>query len=86
VVINPPYGERIIQENLNELYSQIGDWLKKEYAGYEAWIISSNAEAVKHIGLRPTPKITIYNGQLECRFNRYSLYTGSKKEKKSEVP
>jgi putative N6-adenine-specific DNA methylase len=86
VVINPPYGERIIQENLNELYSQIGDRLKKEYAGYEAWIISSNAEAVKHIGLRPAPKITIYNGQLECRFNRYSLYTGSKKDKKSVVP
>jgi|WetSurSiteA1Bulk_404760.scaffolds.fasta_scaffold01762_4 putative N6-adenine-specific DNA methylase len=84
VVINPPYGERINQENLNELYTQIGDKLKKAFTGYEAWIISSNAEAMKHIGLRPSKKITVFNGQLECRFNRYSLYEGSKKAEKSD--
>jgi putative N6-adenine-specific DNA methylase len=83
VIINPPYGERIEQLNLNGLYQQIGDKLKKNYPGYNAWIISSNAEAVKHIGLKPTPKIIVYNGQLECRFNRYSLYEGSKKASKS---
>lgn len=83
VIINPPYGERIEQLNLNELYQQIGDRLKKNYPGYNAWIISSNAEAVKHIGLKPTPRIIVYNGQLECRFNRYSLYEGSKKASKN---
>jgi putative N6-adenine-specific DNA methylase len=82
VLINPPYGERIIQQNLNELYTQIGDILKKRYTGYEAWIISANAEAFKHIGLRPAPKIIVYNGQLECRFNRYALYRGSRKPDK----
>jgi putative N6-adenine-specific DNA methylase len=85
VLINPPYGERIVQENLNELYTQIGDKLKKEFSGYEAWIISANAEAMKHIGLRPSPKVIVYNGQLECRFNRYSLYSGSKKAQKTAV-
>jgi len=85
IVINPPYGERIVQQNLNDLYSQIGDKFKKSFAGFEAWIISSNAEAVKHIGLRPSKKIPIYNGQLECRFNRYSLYQGSKKPYKSDI-
>ncbi len=83
VIINPPYGERIEQQNLNGLYQQIGDRLKKNYPGYNAWIISSNAEAVKHIGLKPSPRIIVYNGQLECRFNRYSLYEGSKKADKN---
>jgi putative N6-adenine-specific DNA methylase len=83
VILNPPYGERIVQENLNELYTKIGDKLKKDFAGYQAWIISANAEAMKHVGLRPSPKITVYNGQLECRFNRYSLYEGSKKAVKT---
>jgi putative N6-adenine-specific DNA methylase len=82
ILINPPYGERIVQQNLNELYSQIGDVFKKEYPGYEAWVISANAEAIKRLGLRPSRKIPVYNGQLECRFNRYSLYTGSKKDLK----
>jgi putative N6-adenine-specific DNA methylase len=83
VIINPPYGERIVQQNLNELYALLGDRFKKAYAGYEAWIISANAEAVKHVGLRPSRKIPIYNGQLECRFNKYSLYEGSKKTAKT---
>jgi putative N6-adenine-specific DNA methylase len=83
VIINPPYGERIVQQNLNELYTLLGDRFKKAYAGYEAWIISANAEAVKHVGLRPSRKIPVYNGQLECRFNRYSLYEGSRKSVKT---
>lgn len=78
VIINPPYGERIVQQNLNELYTQLGDRFKKAYAGYEAWVISANSEAIKHIGLRPSRKIPVYNGQLECRFNKYSLYEGSR--------
>jgi len=85
VLINPPYGERIVQENLNELYTDIGNKLKKDFSGYNAWILSGNAEAMKHVGLRPSPKVIVYNGQLECRFNRYSLYSGSKKEAKSDV-
>jgi putative N6-adenine-specific DNA methylase len=84
IVINPPYGERIVQQNLNELYTTIGDKLKKDFSGFQAWILSSNAEAMKHVGLRPSPKIVVYNGQLECRFNRYDLYAGSRKASKTE--
>ena len=85
ILINPPYGERIVQENLNDLYTALGDKLKKDFSGFDAWIISANAEAMKHVGLRPSPKIPVYNGQLECRFNRYSLYQGSKKESKTVI-
>jgi len=79
VVINPPYGERIITSDIDELYALIGNRLKKAYAGFDAWIFSGNAEASKHIGLRPSRKIPLFNGQLECRFYRYSLYEGTKK-------
>lgn len=85
IILNPPYGERIVQDNLNELYTQIGSKLKKDFEGYDAWILSGNAEAMKHIGLRPSPKVIVYNGQLECRFNHYSLYSGSKKGSKMPV-
>ena len=85
VVINPPYGERVVQQNLNDLYSLIGDKLKKSFCGYDAWIISANAEAVKNIGLRTSKKLKVYNGQLECRFNRYSLFEGSKKVTASNI-
>jgi putative N6-adenine-specific DNA methylase len=80
VLINPPYGERIIPENINALYTQIGDKLKKNFEGYTAWIFSGNPEAFKHVGLKPSKKIPLFNGQLECRLLCYSLYPGSKKQ------
>jgi putative N6-adenine-specific DNA methylase len=83
VLVNPPYGERIIPYDINELYAQIGNRLKKGFAGYDAWIFSGNPVALKHIGLRPSKKIHLFNGQLECKFHRYSLYEGTKKMYKS---
>jgi putative N6-adenine-specific DNA methylase len=56
--------------------------LKKKYSGYEAWIISSNLEALKKIGLSASRKITLYNGPLECKLMRYELYEGTKKRHK----
>jgi putative N6-adenine-specific DNA methylase len=82
IIINPPYGERIVQDDLNTLYKGIGDTLKRNFSGYNAWIISSNQEALKHIGLRPTRRIPLFNGQLECKYNHYILYEGSHKLKK----
>ncbi len=80
VIMNPPYGERMDKdEDIFELYKKIGDKLKKDFAGYTAWILTSNLEAIKHIGLRPTRKITLYNGALECRFLKFELYEGTKK-------
>ncbi len=79
MVTNPPYGERMGKEDINGFYKSIGDALKSEYNGYDAWIISSNREAMKHIGLRPSRKVPLYNGPSECRFQKYSIYSGSKK-------
>lgn len=79
MITNPPYGERIKHDNLKAFHSVIGDVLKKHYAGYNAWIISSNLEALKFTGLRPERKIVLFNGPLECRLVKFSVYKGSKK-------
>ena len=81
VLFNPPYGERL-EADVNDLYAQIGDTFKKNYAGCSAWLITSDIEAVKHIGLKHTRRIKLFNGQLECRFLKYEMYEGSKKQKK----
>ncbi len=79
LVTNPPYGGRLKQVNIKTIHSVIGDTLKKNFTGYTAWILSSNTEAIKSTGLRPERKIILYNGPLECRFVKYSIYKGSKK-------
>ena len=84
VIMNPPYGERMDKDDINALYKSIGDTLKAKYDGYDAWIISSNADALKNIGLRPSRKIAVFNGPLECRFMKYEMYRGTKKIHKLE--
>jgi putative N6-adenine-specific DNA methylase len=79
LILNPPYGERMNQDDINVLYKSIGDTLKKKYSGYTAWLISSNKDAVKQIGLHASKKITLFNGALECRFLKYEMYRGTKK-------
>ncbi len=79
VLMNPPYGERMVKDNIEELYKSIGDTFKKNFQGYDCWVISSNIEAFKHVGLRPSRKITLFNGQLECKFMKYEMYQGTKK-------
>ncbi|MFT5071998.1 MAG: putative N6-adenine-specific DNA methylase [Chitinophagales bacterium] len=72
--INPPYDERIKDEHLNDFYKRIGDHMKQHYKGWTAWIISSNVEARKHIGLRTAAKIKLFNGKLECRLMKFELF------------
>ncbi len=80
LIINPPYGERMDEdEDINAVYKMIGDTLKKNWAGYEAWVITPNLEAAKYIKLTPRPKIRLFNGALDCRFMRYELYEGSRR-------
>ena len=79
VVLNPPYGERLQSDDIVEFYREIGTRLKHFYNGSDAWIISANLEALKFIGLKPSRKIKLYNGQLECRLNKFELYRGSKR-------
>lgn len=80
MVFNPPYGERI-PVAIETFYKQIGDNLKAGYPGTHAWFITSNLEALKHIGLRPSRKIKVFNGSLESRFVKLEMYAGSKKAK-----
>ena len=84
LVFNPPYGVRI-QADIPEMYKNIGDTLKKNYSGVEAWFLSSHLEGLKHVGLRASRKIEIYQAKLECRFVKYELYQGSKKMKNRQV-
>ncbi len=79
-IINPPYGERMNQTELIPLYNRIGDALKKNFNGYDVWIISSDKEAMKKIGLRTSQKLTLFNGPLECKYHKYEIYKGSRKQ------
>lgn len=79
IILNPPYGERLEPEDINQLYSEIGDTLKQKFEGWDAWIITSNKEALKHLGLRTSKRIKLYNGPLETRFVHYELYRGTRK-------
>lgn len=79
LLVNPPYGERIQPEDINTLYSQLGDKMKKSFDGYTGWIFSGNPEALKHVGLRPFRRVSLFNGQLECKLQGFNLYKGSKK-------
>ena len=78
VVINPPYGERMEPENIDEMYAAMGDRLKFHWPGFKAWIISSNPEAIKHIGLKSNHRLKVHNGPLECRWLGFELYAGSR--------
>jgi len=79
ILINPPYGERIRLNDIIGLYKSIGNTLKQEFAGYQAWVISSDQRALSMIGLRPSAKLPVFNGPLECRFEHFDLYKGSKR-------
>lgn len=76
IIINPPYGERLVEENMDLLYAMIGERLKHHFAGNTAWILTSSKEYLKNVGLKPGKKLTLYNGSLECTFAKYELFSG----------
>ena len=85
VMLNPPYGERLhSNKEMEDLYSAIGSTLKHQFAGSTAWIISSNAAAMKCIGLKPSKKYHLLNGELDCQFNRYDLFAGKRNDQMSK--
>jgi putative N6-adenine-specific DNA methylase len=84
LMFNPPYGIRLEDNHLIELYQHIGDVLKNKFQGYEAWIITGNLQAAKFIGLKPSKKIVLYNGPVESRLIQFEMYAGSRKQKKNE--
>lgn len=80
MLFNPPYGERL-DIDMEAFYKQIGDTLKQGYPNTNAWFITSNLEALKYVGLRPSRKIKLFNAKLESRLVKYEMYAGSKKAK-----
>jgi len=78
LLMNPPYGERL-EGDMNALYQAIGDSFKQSFPNTQAWLISSNMEAIKCIGLRPSRKIKVFNGKLESRLLFFPVYEGTKR-------
>jgi putative N6-adenine-specific DNA methylase len=78
ILFNPPYGERL-PIDVDVFYSRIGDTLKQSYSGSQAWLITANMEALKFVGLRPSRRIKVFNGKLESKLVKYTLYSGTKK-------
>lgn len=84
IITNPPYGERISTPNLLGTYKMIGERLKHEFMGNDAWILSYREECFEQIGLKPSIKIPVFNGSLECEFRKYALFGGRMKDFRAE--
>lgn len=80
LVFNPPYGEKL-EADIPELYSGIGNTLKNEFTGYTAWVFTASQEGIKNIGLKPSEKIQLKNGNLDAWLLRFDVYEGSRKQK-----
>lgn len=80
VFMNPPYGQRIRPDDISGIYSMIGSTLKHKFPGNKAWIITSDKEHLKNIGLKPVAKHKLYNGAIECTLVGYELFEGSWKQ------
>ncbi len=77
IVTNPPYGERITSPDLEGLYEDLGNRLKHVFKGYTAWILGYKRELFDKIGLKPSAKIPVLNGALECEFRKYEIFDGT---------
>lgn len=84
IVTNPPYGERISTPNLLGTYKMIGERLKHAFSGNDAWILSYREECFEEIGLKPSIKIPVFNGSLECEFRKYSMFSGRMEDFRGE--
>jgi len=80
IILNPPYGERIQENKIGELYKKIGNKLKFDFPRFEAWILLPKGIAEKSIGLKPDKKTNILNGAIKCNFNKFSLFQGKRKD------
>jgi len=74
IIMNPPYDKRLQLDDAKQFYKTIGDTLKQKCKDSTAWILSGNKEAIKHVGLRPGKKITVYNGPIESKFYKFELF------------
>jgi len=78
LISNPPYGKRLGGDEINDFYKLMGDKLKQDFSGWDAWMISSNVKALKALRLRPSEKVSLFNGSLDCQYCHYEMYEGSR--------
>lgn len=81
VISNPPYGERLSKEQIEAFYVQLSDNFKQKYNGYNVWLISSNMDALRSFGLRPSQKFSIINGAVEYKFQQFTMFVGTPKDR-----
>ena len=84
IITNPPYGERISTPDLLGTYKMIGERLKHQFTGNDAWVLSYREECFDQIGLKPSIKIPLFNGSLECEFRKYQMFDGKIKDFRAE--
>ena len=84
MITNPPYGERISTPDLMGTYKMIGERLKHQFTGNDAWVLSYREECFEQIGLKPSIKIPLFNGSLECEFRKYQMFDGRLKDFRQE--
>ena len=84
LITNPPYGERIKPDDLYGLYEMIGERLKHVFSGWTAWVLSYQKECFNKIGLKPSKKVPLVNGSLDCEFRKYDLFAGKKYQNKEK--
>ncbi len=80
MVTNPPYGERINPEDIENLYRTLGTKIKRVFLGYHCWVISSNEDCLAQIGLTPSVKEELQNGGIDCQLREYVSFEGSKSD------
>jgi putative N6-adenine-specific DNA methylase len=80
MVTNPPYGERITSDDLYGLYASLGTTMKYKFTGNSCWVISSHEECLDKIGMKPTERIKLLNGTLDCWFNHYEIFAGKRSD------
>ncbi len=78
LIINPPYGERLKVKKIEQLYTTVGNSLKYYWKDYQVWILSSNFDALKNIGLKSEANIKLFNGKLECRYQKFTIFEGKR--------
>ncbi len=87
LVANPPYGERLGSEDeLAALYPQLGDALKRNFAGWRCWLLSADTRLPKLLRLHVDRRIPLFNGPLECRLYGLSIVAGSARQKVAVAP
>lgn len=74
VIFNPPYGERMNKMDGIKDYAALGDVMKEKFKGCSVWIITSDRDAIKHIGLKTTSRINLKNGPLDCTFRQFDIF------------